>query len=213
MGSLPCGDDRRRCNLSLEAFRRGRGLWREERRETLGSRESDGTMKELLTAVKKLQGVTPLKGRRQRSRSLRGNSFPPHEACSDQGPLPSGRVRGLKARLGAHLRQRIEVDDVIQETFTKAYQSLARFEWQGEGSFMSWLRKISENVVLRAADREKSEKLFQLERRLGQGIGQGDSEVTASRAVRRGERFERLEKALASLSPDHREAPVLMAKW
>ena len=58
---------------------------------------------------------------------------------------------------------------------------------------------------MRAADRQKSEKLFQLERRLGQG----DSEVTASRAVRRGERFERLEKALASLSPDHREVVVL----
>ena len=116
------------------------------------------------------------------------------------------RLRRLvESRIGIHLRQRIEANDVIQETFAKAYQSLDRFEWRGEDSFASWLRRISENVVLRVADRQKSERLFELQRCLDQP----DSEVTASRVVRRGERFERLERALACVSPDHREVMIL----
>ena len=82
---------------------------------------------------------------------------------------------------------------------------MERFEWQGEDALLTWLRRISENVILRVADRQKSERLFELQRH----VGERDSEVTASRIVRRDERFERLEKALAALSPDHRQVIVL----
>lgn len=120
-----------------------------------------------------------------------------------------GRLReSVGSRIGAHLQSKIDVDDVVQETFAKAYKSLARFEWRGEEAFLSWLRTISENFVLHVADRYRSEKLFELDRQLHPGAGE---EATASRAARRGERFERLREALASLSADHREV-ILLAR-
>ena len=118
-----------------------------------------------------------------------------------------GRLReSIGSRIGAHLQSKIDVDDVVQETFAKAYGSLARFEWRGEDAFLSWLRTISENFVLHVADRYRSERLFELDRH---HHGGADEETTASKAARRGERFERLREALASLSADHREVIVL----
>src|SRR5688572_33377129 len=45
----------------------------------------------------------------------------------------------VSARLGAGLRRKVELEDVIQETLVKAFQSIPTFEWRGEGSFLKWL--------------------------------------------------------------------------
>jgi len=114
----------------------------------------------------------------------------------------------VQARIGPHLRHSVDVDDVLQETFTRAFQSLSRFEWKGENSFYNWLQGISENLILGAADRHKRRKSFELQR---QDCPRRESQATASRAMRREERFDRLQKALEALSPDHREV-VLLAR-
>lgn len=114
----------------------------------------------------------------------------------------------VDARIGDHLRATIDADDVVQETFGKAFQAFGGFEWRGDGSFLRWLRAITENVVLRVADRRRSERLFELRR---QGAGVGQELTSASKDLRRGERFDQLEEALASLSPDHRRV-ILLAR-
>ncbi len=58
-------------------------------------------------------------------------------------------------RLGAVVRSRIEVEDVLQESFSRALASFDRFEWRGEDSFFAWLRSIAEHVILEEAGRDR----------------------------------------------------------
>ncbi len=121
-------------------------------------------------------------------------------------------------RVGGKLRGRIEVDDVLQEAYLGAYKTIDQFRWRGEASFYHWLRQIVEHVIL-----NMSRYHFSSERRdasrevaLEGGSRDGDpgripaaSEDSPSKALRRKERFDRLESALSSLSPDHREVIIL----
>jgi RNA polymerase sigma-70 factor (ECF subfamily) len=113
------------------------------------------------------------------------------------------RLHALVAsRLGARLVLRLEF--VYQETLLRAFQSLGRFEWQGEDSFRRWFGGIAENVILELA-RERA--------RRREAPLRGDrtaGAVSASRAMRRDERFARLEDSLGKLSPEHREAILLV---
>ncbi len=132
-----------------------------------------------------------------------------HAAFTELVQRFEDRLRAtVRSRIGDHLQARIDADDVLQETFSKAFQTLGRFEWRGEDSFLRWLRTIAENVVLRVADRRRSERTFELDR---QGSEREQTLTTASKDARRGERFDRLEDALASLSPDHRQV-ILLAR-
>ena len=87
---------------------------------------------------------------------------------------------------------------MIQETFTRALQSIERFQYRGEESFVRWLGGIAENLILRAADKQKRDPL-QLTLKIPAG------ETSPSKLVRRGERFDRLEKALRDLPSDYSE--------
>jgi RNA polymerase sigma-70 factor (ECF subfamily) len=112
----------------------------------------------------------------------------------------------ISRRMGPELRSKVEPDDIFQEVITQAFASLDRFAWQGEGSYLRWLRGIAENVLLGAADKHKRRAILEVEARRDLS-----SQVSASRGLRREERFERLEKALQSLSTDHREV-ILLAR-
>ena len=41
----------------------------------------------------------------------------------------------------------VSVDDVLQETFLRAYLQIKRFTWEGEDSFFRWLGGIARNVI------------------------------------------------------------------
>ncbi len=111
------------------------------------------------------------------------------------------RIEALTAsRLGPALRSKVSVDDVVQETFTRALESLDRFQWQGENSFLRWLGVIVRNVITRSARGAKvSSDIAIIERIPGSG-------VSPSRLAQREERFDRLEDALAQLTPEQRQA-------
>ena len=112
-------------------------------------------------------------------------------------------ARYVRLRVGAHLRERVDVEDVLQETFAGALQSVARFDWRGDRSFVRWLQGISEHVILKLANKNRRDPLFYVE------ADAPSEDVSPSRSMRRGERFDRLEEALNSLSPDHREVIIL----
>ena len=109
-------------------------------------------------------------------------------------------------RLGAGLRSKTEVDDVVQETLLRALQSLERFELKGPDSFFGWLRSIAEHVILEVAGREKRRGTAHLDT----DVAVAD-DTAPSRALRREERFGRLQEAIRSLSPDYRRV-ILLAK-
>lgn len=115
-----------------------------------------------------------------------------------------GRIRALVAsRLSAHVVLGVEADDVVQETILRAFQSIAKCQWQGEDSFLRWMGGIAENVILELARRRARERRVPLQGDLPARV------VSPSREMRRDERFERLEGSLDKLSPDHREVILL----
>jgi RNA polymerase sigma-70 factor (ECF subfamily) len=109
----------------------------------------------------------------------------------------------IDVRLGPALRQRVDVEDILQETSLQAVKSMSAFQWRGEESFLYWLSRIAENSILREADRQKRSKQIPLKVDLSNG------NVSLSRAHRREERFDRLRKALDDLHPDHRKVILL----
>lgn len=105
----------------------------------------------------------------------------------------------VRLRLGASLRERLEVEDVLQESYTRALRPIKQFRWQGPAALQGWLRRIAENVILELAKKHRRDQVIYLE---------GDvasTDPTPSRQMRREERFDRFEAAVRSLAPEYRE--------
>lgn len=112
----------------------------------------------------------------------------------------SDRLTALvSSRIGPGLRDELDVEDVVQETFTRALEDLERFQWTGDDAFMRWLGSIAENRIRKGARKKgrspRVEHILEIPK----------DETSPSRALQREERFERLEKALAKLPQDYRE--------
>ena len=105
----------------------------------------------------------------------------------------------IRSQLAAHLRQTVEVEELVQETMVRAFRSLERFRWRGKDSFCAWLCAIAKHVVLKSVDQGRRYRALEIANTV---LADGPSPSTA---MRRGERFERLESALQGLSHDHRE--------
>jgi RNA polymerase sigma-70 factor (ECF subfamily) len=117
-----------------------------------------------------------------------------------------GRLETLiRLRLGPELRGAVEAEDVLQETMTRAFQSLAKATLRDDKALLGWLGGIAEHVILDLARRHARRRAAPLD---GEVAG---SQVSPSKGLRRHERFERLAKALDGLSPDHREV-ILLAR-
>ena len=125
-------------------------------------------------------------------------------------------------RLGSRLRGKIEIQDIVQETFLRAYVSLPTFRWSTDGSFFHWLSAIAEHVIQSLARKLSTKKRSSarevplapgmeprslLAGKLGKLIERLN--LSPSTVLRRSERFERLEAALNALKPDRREVVVL----
>lgn len=105
----------------------------------------------------------------------------------------------VETRMGKEVRSRLEAGDVVQETLSRALQSIARFEFRGEDSFLQWLAGIAENLISKAATRGRRQVPLQL-------IDEPPASHTApSKVMRREERRSRLLEALNALPPDYRE--------
>ncbi len=102
------------------------------------------------------------------------------------------------SRLGPSVRRELGPEDVAQEVLLKAFDALGRFEWRGESSFRQWLYGIAEHLI-RNALRKRSASLKNL------SIDVPGREDSPSHAARKGERFDRLERAITELRPEHRE--------
>ena len=109
----------------------------------------------------------------------------------------------IQSRLGAELGKQTEVEDLVQEVFLRAFFSLARFRWAGDEALFRWLSVIARHVIQEAARRAGRELLLPAEHEVSSG------EIPAARKIQRQERFARLESALETLKPEHRQVIVL----
>ncbi len=84
-------------------------------------------------------------------------------AFGDLASRHRGRVEGLlRSRVKGSL-QEADMEDLLQETFLRAFKLLDRFEWRGSDSFFNWLSEIALNVLLEAEKQRKRSPAASLE--------------------------------------------------
>ena len=135
-----------------------------------------------------------------------------------------GYIRSQVAQeLAAKLGERIEVDDLVQDTLLQVHRSIAQYRGRSGDSFRAWLRVIATHVVQSQGRRQRAQKTdFRREVSLSQVVcpprGQpvelgacleADAEPP-SKELRRAERLDRLKKALNSLTPVQRKVVTLV---
>jgi len=109
-------------------------------------------------------------------------------------------------KMGAELRQRFEVDDVVQETLLRACRDLEKFRYEAPGAFFRWLSAIATHVIADFARHENRQR-----RREEPNPGNVDPAVslTPSRIVAQKERLQKLIAQLDGLPEDYREVVIL----
>jgi len=99
------------------------------------------------------------------------------------------------------VRNEHDASDLVQEGFLKAWRSIQEFE--GRSSFYTWLYRITMNVTVDSLRRKRQREEIEL-------IDAIASSLPSPRAsCRRTEIQEKIESALAKLSPEHRAVVVL----
>jgi len=118
-------------------------------------------------------------------------------------------------RMGPELDRLYEVDDILQETFLKAFRDFDQFSYRTPGSFMSWLARIADHVLAdlaRSQGRQKRQAAEMLRFR-SESNPAGPEPVdskTPSRVLAEAEGVRGLLDKLNSLPEDYRQAILLM---
>ena len=124
-----------------------------------------------------------------------------------------GRYEGKIFRLAQHITQnREDAEDVLQETFLKAYEHLDQF--QGNSKFYTWIVRIAVNQALMKLRRRKTDKSVSLDETIDTGEDTIVREIAAwdedpEQRFSREELGEILNSAIESLEPPYRSVFVL----
>jgi RNA polymerase sigma-70 factor, ECF subfamily len=112
-------------------------------------------------------------------------------------------------------RESADAEDVLQETYLRAFRALDGFDYQSAGSFLRWLSSIADSVIVdrvRYRNRERRaghEVPFRSE---SNPLGPEPADTrTPSRLFAQEEAIQRLLGRLAAL-PEHYRQVILMAK-
>jgi RNA polymerase sigma-70 factor (ECF subfamily) len=123
------------------------------------------------------------------------------------------RYEGKIFRLAQHITQnREDAEDVLQETFMKAYEHLDQF--QGNSKFYTWIVRIAVNQALMKLRRRKTDKSVSLDETIDTGEDTIVREIAAwdenpEQKFSREELGEVLDTAIQSLEPLYRSVFVL----
>ncbi len=119
-------------------------------------------------------------------------------------------------KMSDDLRERVEVDDVLQEVFFAASRDIGGFTYRSPGSFMSWLARIADHVIIdlaRGAGRQKrhAEEMLRFRSASNPGGPEPVDLQTPSRIFAEQEGLQRLVDRLNALPDEYRQA-IVMAK-
>ena len=123
------------------------------------------------------------------------------------------RYEGKIFRLAQHITQnREDAEDVLQETFMKAYEHLDQFK--GDSKFYTWIVRIAVNQALMKLRRRKTDKSVSLDEQIDTGEDTIVREIAAweenpEQRFSREELGEVLDSAIQSLEPLYRSVFVL----
>jgi RNA polymerase sigma-70 factor (ECF subfamily) len=123
------------------------------------------------------------------------------------------RYEGKIFRLAQHVtNNREDAEDVLQETFMKAYEHLDQFK--GDSKFYTWIVRIAVNQSLMKLRRRKTDKSVSLDEQIDTGEDTIVREIAAwdedpEQRFSREELGEILDHAVDSLEPPYRSVFVL----
>ena len=123
------------------------------------------------------------------------------------------RYEGKIFRLGQHITQnREDAEDVLQETFMKAYEHLDQFK--GDSKFYTWIVRIAVNQALMKLRRRKNDKSVSLDEQIDTGEDSVTREIAAwgedpEQRFSREELGGILDSAIEELEPLYRSVFVL----
>ena len=101
-----------------------------------------------------------------------------------------------------------DAQDLLQETFLRAYEKLARFH--GASSFYTWIYRIAVNLALSGHRRRRPMlRLDDGSERNAPGPAVDPRETDPSLPLERAERDRLIQNALDALAPDHRAVVVM----
>jgi RNA polymerase sigma-70 factor, ECF subfamily len=117
----------------------------------------------------------------------------------------------IYARAFSMMRNEDEALDLSQEAWVKGWQRLVQF--QGDSSFVTWMTRIVINLCLdqlRKHKRQRAESIEMMDEETG-GVERQMPVVTVNptEGLERGELRQRIDRALAQLSNEHRTVLVL----
>ncbi|MBN1420515.1 MAG: sigma-70 family RNA polymerase sigma factor [Planctomycetes bacterium] len=112
----------------------------------------------------------------------------------------------MERRIGSYLRGRVDPEDVLQETYVRAWRSIAGFRGEDSSALLGWLKGIAEHAIIDLLGQNKRKDILYVE----EFRDPSHHEPSPSKGLRREERFSRLQKALDSLSPEQREIITLV---
>jgi len=118
-------------------------------------------------------------------------------------------------KLSPRARAFSEVEEVVQETYLRAFRDIHRFSYQSPGSFLRWLSSIADHVIVdrvryRSRERRAGEEVPFRSASNPAGPEPADTR-TPSRLFAQQEAVERLLGRLSALPDDYRQA-IVMAK-
>ncbi len=117
------------------------------------------------------------------------------------------RVRAfIRSRIRPGYREQLDAEEILQDTFVRAFQSIGSFRGEDTQQFRRWLSGVARKTVLRAEEAARKRGPLEIRENL-ESIA--SDVVSPGHAMRREERFDRLQAAIDSLSGDHREVILL----
>jgi RNA polymerase sigma-70 factor, ECF subfamily len=119
----------------------------------------------------------------------------------------------IRLRLGRELRSRLESRDILQASLLKSLEHLADLKGTETRSLMAWLARIAEHEIRDRADfHHRDRRDAAREMPLDDEAPVPSLTRSALSRVILGEEAQRLEDALESLSPQHRDV-ILLRKF
>jgi RNA polymerase sigma-70 factor (ECF subfamily) len=127
----------------------------------------------------------------------------------------------IRPKLAGPLQSLVSVDDILQETFFRAFQQISKFQPQSDHSFLAWLKTIAESRIVDAIKHQRRKKRGGELNRVQQLEGvyttvadlmamlAQDEGSTPSQIVATDEAVRAMQVAIASLPQEQREAVML----
>lgn len=151
---------------------------------------------------------------------VRGAQAGDPEALSALFERVTPRVRQIVAvRIRQKAQRLLDVDDVLQDVLLKAFKSFDQYEERSDATFINWLARCAETVILDAIKRLLAEKHGGGKVKAVSEYGSDvltssifqSAEPSPSAVVRGAELEERMEDALLEL-PDHQREVIVLRK-